>query len=175
MKKLILFATLAALIAAPMSAMAMSHEKHEGMDHGKMEGMDHGKMEGMDHSKMDHDSMMMQGGMMMLGSESVDGVKASAHLKDVSEAMGKMGMETTHHLMIRFVNESNSAELEKGTVAVKVTGPDGKEGAPVKLMGMQGHFGADLALKQKGMYHFQIGTRLEDGEKRQYEFKTEIK
>ena len=176
MKKSILLVLLAVFVMAPLSAMAMSHEKKE-MEHDKsMHGdkMDHGSMKDMDHGSMDHDSMMAEGGMMMLGSEVKEGVKARVHVKDVREAMAKMGMETTHHLMVNFTNEANGAAIEKGTVAVKVISPDESEAKPVKMMGMQGHFGADLSLKQKGMYHFYIGTKLEDGTKRQYHFHTEV-
>jgi hypothetical protein len=35
-------------------------------------------------------------------------------------------------------------------------------------MGMDGHFGADIVLDKKGMYHFKIGTKLADGKKRTY-------
>ena len=66
----------------------MGHENMKKMDHGKMEGMDHGKMEGMDHN-----GMGMQGDMAMLGDMTVEGVKARAHIKNVGEAMAKMGME----------------------------------------------------------------------------------
>ena len=142
----------------------------EGMDHSKMEGMDHSKMEGMDHS-----GMSMDGDMAMLGSLVVDGVKASAHVKDVSKAMAKMGMAQTHHLMVNFVGEKNGAAIGKGVVAVKIKNPDESEVKPVKMMGMDGHFGADLVLQEKGVYHFYVGTKLEDGVKRQFHFHTEVK
>ena len=176
MKKLILISVLFVFVAAPVSLLAMDHGK---MDHDKMEGMDHskmdhGKMEGMDHSKMDHSSMNHDG-MMMLGTQVVEGVKASAQLKDTSAAMSKMGMAETHHLMVFFVNNDNNNALAKGVVAVKVKGPDDKEAKPVKLMGMGDGFGADLALKEKGSYHFYVGTKLEDGVKRQFYFETEMK
>jgi len=187
MKKITFLVVLVMLVAAPMSIMAMSHgkdshgghdmkeEKSSDMDHGSMKSMDHGKMKSMDHGKMDHDSMMAEGGMMMLGTEVKEGVKARVHIKDVSEAMAKMGMDHTHHLMVNFTSEKNGAAIEKGTVAVKVISPDETEAKPVKMMGMEGHFGADLVLDQKGLYHFYIGTKLEDGTKRQYHFHTDVK
>lgn len=137
--------------------------------------MDHSKMKKMDHGKMDHGSMKMDGGMIMLGSLVVEGVKARAHLKDVSKAMAEMKMEQTHHLMVNFVNEKGGVVSGNGIVAVKVKNPDESEGNPVKLMSMGDGFGADLTLKEKGLYHFYLGTKLEDGVKRQYHFHTEIK
>ncbi len=176
---------MAALLVVPSGLMAMSHEKHdmhkghdmhgEKMNHSDGHKMDHGKM---DHKGMGHDGMEMHGDMVMLGSEVKKGVKARVHIKDVSEAMAKMNMEQTHHLMVSFVKDNNGAEgmaIEKGTVAVKVESPSGAKSDPIEMIGMEGHFGADLALKEKGMYHFKIGTKLEDGVKRQYHFHTELK
>jgi hypothetical protein len=173
MKKLMMSVVLMMFVLTPMSVMAMSHGKsdHSTMDHSSKE-MVH---DGMDHDKMDHGSMGSHGDMEMLGSEVKAGVKASLMIKDTSEAMAKMGMAQTHHLMVSFKNEENGATIEKGTVAVKVINPDETENKPVKMMGMAGAFGADLALKQKGMYHFYIGTKLEDGTKRQYHFHTDVK
>ncbi len=182
MKKIILLTVLAAFVMAPASLLAMDHSK---MDHSKMDKstMDHGSKKsmdhnGMDHKGMDHGDMGSHGDMMMLGSEVVEGVKARVHIKDTSEAMAKMGMDHTHHLMVSFVKDGNGAEgsaIEKGKVAVKVINPDETENKPVKMMGMDGAFGADLVLKEKGMYHFYIGTKLEDGTKRQFHFHTEVK
>ena len=138
MKKITFLVVLVMLVAAPMSIMAMSHGKdsHGGHDmkEEKSSHMDHGKMKSMDHGKMDHDSMMAEGGMMMLGTEVKEGVKARVHIKDVSEAMAKMGMDHTHHLMVNFTSEKNGAAIEKGTVAVKVISPDETEAKPVKMM-----------------------------------------
>lgn len=177
MKKIVLLTVLVAFAMAPASLLAMDHSK---MDHSKMgkSTMDHSSKEPMDHSKMDHGNMGSHGDMMMLGSEVVEGVKARVHIKDTSEAMAKMGMDHTHHLMVSFVKDGNGAEghaIKKGKVAVKVINPDETENKPVKMMGMDGAFGADLVLKEKGMYHFYIGTKLEDGTKRKYHFHTEVK
>jgi len=154
-------------ISLPLMAGAATHE-HGSME--KMEGMGKGKMEGMKHEGMEHGAMMMEGGMLMLGDQTQDGVKAMAHLKDVKEAMGKMGMKETHHFMVMFVDVKSGDPIETGTVAVKIQDPAGKEGTTVELMGMQGHFGADVALTEKGEYHFKVGTKLPDGKKRQFQF-----
>ena len=154
MKKLNAILVVLLLLGLPLSAGAMSHEKHE---HGKMEGMKHGE----------HADMKMEEGMIMLGDETVDGVKAMAHLKDVKAAMAKMGMKETHHFMVAFVDASGNPVTE-GTVALKITDPAGKEGEAIKLPGMEGHFGADIVLPAKGEYHFKLGTKLADGKTRQY-------
>ncbi len=151
------------ILSIPFGALAMSHEKegHKGHDHGKMEGMKHDA----------HSGMAMEGGMIMLGDRTEDGVKASAHLKDVKAAMAKMGMAETHHFMVMFMDTTTGKPIETGTVAVKIKGPKGEEGKPVELMGMDGHFGADVTLAEKGEYEFKVGTKLPDEKKRQFEFK----
>jgi len=182
-KRLSILLAMLFTLSLSLGAIAASHEhdgmeKMGGMDHGKMEGMDHGKMEGMDHDKMegmDHSGMMMEGGMIMLGDQTQDGVKAMVHLKDVQAAMAKMGMKQTHHFMVMFMNTKSGKPVTEGTVAVKIKGPAGTVSEPVKLMGMQGHFGADIVLPEKGKYEFTIGTKLPDGQKRQYEFSYEMK
>lgn len=122
----------------------------------------------MDHG-MNHESTALEGDMIMIGDAVQDGVKAMAHLKDVGEAMQQMGMTTTHHIMVIFADLKTGKPIETGSVAVKVTGPDGEKSEPVKLMGMQGHFGGDITLARPGQYHFVIGTKMVDGKKRQFE------
>jgi hypothetical protein len=141
------------LLGLPLAAGAMEGMKHD--EHGKMEGMKH---EG-----------MMEEGMVMLGEETEEGVKAMAHLNDVKAAMAKMGMKETHHFMVAFVDAAGK-QITEGTVAVKIKNPAGKEGGAIKLMGMEGHFGADIVLPEKGEYHFKVGTKLADGKKREYHF-----
>ena len=112
--------------------------------------------------------------MLTVGEQSVDGVKAIVYLNDVKATMAKMGMKETHHLMIHFYAKDGKT-IETGTVAVKVKGPEGKEGGAIKAIGMDEHFGADVILEQKGSYLFTVGTQLADGVKRQFEFKYDLK
>ncbi len=178
-KLTIILAVLFAL-STPFAVMGMSHEKGEQKKMDKMEHKghggqdDHGMHEGDDHSghgKMEgHGSMDMKGDMRMLGDDTDAGVKAMAHLKDVQEAMAAMDMAETHHFMVMFMDTETGEPIEEGTVALKIEQPNGQEVGPVRLMGMQGHFGADIRLLDKGEYTFKVGTRLADGEKRQYEF-----
>lgn len=157
MKKLNVILVALFLLGLPLTAGAMSHEKRE-----------HGK------THQDHAGMKMEAGMVMLGEETAEGVKAMAHLNDVKAAMAKIGMQETHHFMAAFVDAAGN-QITEGTVALKIVDPDGKESAPVKLVGMDGHFGADIVLSAKGKYRFNVGTRLPDGQNRQYEFEYSIK
>ncbi|NJC87496.1 MAG: hypothetical protein FIB02_03035 [Desulfuromonas sp.] len=156
---------LAVLVAAPLPVLAAMHE-HGGSS--SMGSMDHGSM------KMDDHGGMKDAATAMLGDQTVEGVKAMAHLKDVKAAMSKMGMKETHHFMVNFLGKDGKP-ITEGTVAVKIKSPAGKEGEAIALMGMQGHFGADVVLAEQGAYEFKVGTKLPDGTTRQYEFKYEVK
>ncbi|MEK6201690.1 MAG: hypothetical protein N2A40_04645 [Desulfobulbaceae bacterium] len=131
---------------------------------------EHGAMAGMDHSGMD-----MGGDEIMLPEATVDGVKAMAHLLDTSKAMAEAGMSTTHHLMITFTDLATGKALASGMVAVKIVDPAGKKTEAVKMMAMEGSFGADVALSEKGKYVFEVGTKLGNGEKRQFLFEYMVK
>ncbi|WP_432822216.1 hypothetical protein [Trichloromonas sp.] len=165
-----LIVTLATVLtlSLPLGAIAMDHKAH---DHGSHAGMEHKSMEGMEHDQMKHGGMAMSGNMIMLGEQEVEGVEAMVHLKDVKENMAKMGMPQTHHFMVMFVDTNTGESVEQGIAAVKIVDPAGAESEAVGLMGMQGHFGADVALSAPGEYVFKLGTKLADGKKRQYEFK----
>lgn len=162
----------AILVALFLMGLPLASGAMEGMEHGKTEKMEHGSMEGMKHGE--RGGMMMGEGMIMLGEETEEGVKAMAHLNDVKEAMAKMGMKETHHFMVAFVDEAGE-QITEGTVAVKIKGPAGKEIGPVKLMGMEGHFGADIVLEEAGKYEFMVGTKLKDGQARQFHFEHTVK
>jgi hypothetical protein len=144
-----------ALFAAPALAM----ENHAGHDMGGMNHDSKQKPEGMEHD---------QGGMIMLGEEVQNGVKAMFHLIPIDPKVMPAGNRITHHLMVKFNDAANGKAITSGTVAVKVESPEGKEAAPVKLMGMQGHFGADMTLDKPGIWHFRIATKLADGKVRQF-------
>ena len=112
----------------------------------------------------------------MLGEQTVEGVKAMAHLNDVGAVMAKMGKKENYHFMVMFSDAKTGNAIDQGTVAVKITDPTtGQAGAAIALMGMGGHFGADVALMAKGEYQFTVGTKLADGGKRQYSFRYTVK
>ncbi len=163
-----------ACLLLPMSAFASGdHGKKMDMDHGKMDkkmDMDHGKMDkkmDMDHGKM---GMKMDKDTIMLENEVVDGVMGMGHLKDVQAAMAKMKMKETHHFAVMFQDAESKKHIEEGQAALKIEYPNGETGKAIMLMGMQGHFGADIVLPEKGIYHFYVASKLEDGKKRKYHF-----
>ena len=119
--------------------------------------------------------MAAEGSMFIVGDMTSKGVRGMAHLKDVRAAMAEHGHEATHHFMIAFVDTETGQQIEEGKVALKLQDPNGKITGPIELVGMQGHFGADIILDQVGEYHFKLGTQLADGTKRKYHFHHKIK
>ncbi len=125
-----------------------------------VQAMDHGAMAG----------MKMGGDEIMLPEATVNGVKAMAHLLDSRKAMAAAGMSTTHHFMVSFTDVTTGKPMDSGVVAVKVVDPAGKKTEAVQMMAMEGSFGADVALSRKGKYVLEVGTKLGNGEKRQFRF-----
>lgn len=132
---------------------------------GGVQAMDHGAMAGME----------MSGAEIMLPSTTVNGVKAMAHLLDTGKAMAAAGMSTTHHFMVSFTDVATGKPLTSGVAAVKIIDPTGKKTEAVKMMSMAEGFGADITLKQKGKYVLEVGTKLDNGEKRQFNFQYTVK
>ena len=159
--KFFLLPALLSLALMPAGVMAQTH------DHGAAPGGH--EMPGHE-MPMGHEMAMDHGQMIMLGAKTVDGVKAEAHLNDVREAMAKAGMKQTHHFMVLFTEEKTGKTMAAGTAALKVKGPDKVESAAIPMMGMEGHFGADIVLDAAGPYEFTLGTRLTDGKTRQFQF-----
>lgn len=164
------------LMSASLTTSVMSQQDHGAHSQGKVTETDHhGGMKHNDHGNShaeqgEHNGMTSDGSMMIVGSMVSKGVKGMAHLKDVSAKMAELGMKTTHHFMIAFMEEDTGEQIETGTVALKITNPDAKVGDPIPLMGMDGHFGADVTLDMPGEYHFKLGTKLADDTKRKYHF-----
>ena len=95
-----------------------SHEKAAETDH-------HGEMKHDDPgSHNEHADTTAEGSMLIVGSMVSKSVKGMAHLNDVSATMAEMGMTTTHHFMIAFIDEASGEKIENGTVALKITNPD---------------------------------------------------
>jgi hypothetical protein len=168
-RMIIVLTTLVFIMSVPMLAAAMSHEDQgaqgkmsNDMDHG---AMDHGKeMSGGMH--MGHD----MGGFVEAGKVTQDGVVAIVMVKAYDEkaraTMAKSGMTATHHVMVSFTDEKTGKPIATGTVAIMVKGQDAK---PVMMMKMGEGFGGDVTLKEAGMNTLEIGTKLEDGNKRRFE------
>ena len=122
-----------------------------------------------------HMGMTMTDDMEMIGTKTLDGVKAMAHISDTSEAMAAAGMKQTHHLMVAFEDTATMAAIDSGRVAVRIVTPSGKTLPAVSLPGMDGAFGGDVELSEKGTYTLQVGTQVHDNKARQYEFQYEVK
>lgn len=159
MKKMILAVLTACIMSLPGLSMAASHKNGSMHD---MKGHDA------------HGDMKMDSSMIMLPEQTVDGITAIAHLKDVKATMAKMGMKHTHHFMVTF-KDAAGKHVEAQVAAVKIVAPDGKEGEAVELPSMQGHSGADVILAAPGAYIFKVAAKLPGDKKVQYEFKTTLK
>ncbi len=150
MKKFAVLVAAALSLSAPMTVLAA-------VGHGDMK-MDHGSHK----SDVAHE-------------EVVNGVKATfkvismkEHLKAMKMEMPK-GLKETHHLMVEFKDAKTGKALTEGDVKVKVQGPDKAEQTK-DMMGMEGHFGADFDLSQKGKYGVMSKFKLKDGQVRSSKF-----
>lgn len=168
MKKLC-FLLCTALFTATLAAtaLAMNHE-HSG--HGQPPPAAEKKSSHSGHGQTQTGMHTAQQDMVILGSVVKDGIKAVAHLNDVRAAMAQAGMEKTHHFMVVFEEAGSGKKIATATAALKITGPDQKEGKALPLVGMDGHFGADIMLGSTGRHRFTVGARLPDGKNRQFEF-----
>ncbi len=164
MKKEIITLMATAILALPVVGFSASHS----MDHDSMKGMDHGSKK-MDESKKMDDSMIM------LPEQTVDGITAMVHLKDVKATMAKMGMKQTHHFMVMFKDQLSGTNVVAKVAAVKIVTQDGTEGESIELPTMQGHSGADVILAVPGAYTFKVAAKLPGDKKVQYEFKYTLK
>ena len=157
-KTAIIIAAVTFAFSAPLASFAMDHDSMP-MDHGSMK-MEHG------------------GGMMAMGKlaheEVVDGVKATFKIIDIKAKMKEMGMKETHHIMVVLTDPKSGGKLSEGEVKVKVTGPDKKEQVK-ELMGMEGGFGSDFTMPEKGKYEVMAKFKLKDGKVRSVKFRYVVK
>jgi hypothetical protein len=169
-RMIIVLLSLFFIMSVPMLAAAASHGDQS--DHDKMSSdMQHGSM---DHSKEMSGEMHMgghdMGEFVEAGKVTQDGVVANVMVKTYDEkakaTMSKMGMSATHHVMVSFTDEKTGKPITTGTVAVMVKGQDAK---PAMMMKMGEGFGGDVTLNEKGMYTLEIGTKLQDGNKRRFD------
>jgi len=107
--------------------------------------------------------------------EVVDGVKATFKIMSMKEHMKASGMEMpkgmkeTHHIAAEFKDVKSGKALTEGEVKVKVQNPD-KSAQTKDMMGMEGHFGADLEMSKKGKYGVMSKFILKDGKTRSAKF-----
>jgi len=149
---------LTVLVAAGASTAG---EKGHGSMSGGM-GTGQGSMSGM------HGEGKMEGhGMMKMGDKVFEGKVGSLHgearLTDMKAQMAKAkvspkmtaNMKNTHHLSLGLTDPHTKKAVTEGSGTVTVTGPDHKA-VTIDLMGMQGHFGADVNLPTPGKYSFKV-------------------
>ena len=154
------FAMMVLIIAMgmPMVAIAMDHGSH---DKEMSKDMDHDMHKG-------HDMAAKDGDFVEIGKDTQKGVVATVKVKVYDEktkaTMAKMGMNATHHVMVFFTDEKSGDAIASGKAALKIKGSDAK---PDMLMLMGTGFGGDVSVGE-GMATFEIGTKLEDGQKRQF-------
>jgi hypothetical protein len=151
MKKLVL-ATAALLALSAPASFAADHSEHTGHNHSS-----HASMGSAAHE------------------EVVDGVKATFTVQTMADAMKAMGMEMptgikeTHHISLSLKDVKSGKALTEGEVKVKVQGPDKKDQTK-DMMGMHGHFGADVDMAKKGKYGVMSKFKTSDGKVRQVKF-----
>ena len=181
MKYLTTVGTLLVFLLASVTATAgdKGHGAMPGMSGEKtMEG--HGAMSGM------HDESKMEGhGMMKMGDKVFEGKvgpwQAEARLVDMKAQMQKSKvsekmmakMKNTHHLMVSLTDPGSKKQVTEGKGTVTVTGSDMKQ-VKYDLMGMQGHFGADVTLDTPGKYKFVLDIE-SGGKKGEATFDQEVK
>ena len=127
----------------------------------------------------DHEGHDMHGGHPAMGGaaheEVIDGVKATFNVQTMADAMKAMGMEMpkgvkeTHHISVAFKDVKTGKTLTEGEVKIKVQNPD-KTDQSKDLMGMHGHFGADVVMTAKGKYGVMCKFKLQDGKVRNAKF-----
>ncbi|MDD2464309.1 MAG: hypothetical protein PHI97_09950 [Desulfobulbus sp.] len=162
MKRTVLFFTVLSFLTLPALTIGQTQSDHS--QHMMPPQGEHGTMP------------MMNKQTIMLGEQTVEGVKGMAHLNDVGAVMAQVGKKENYHFMVMFSDAKTGAAIEQGTVAVKITDPKtGQTGEAIPLMGMGGHFGVDVSLLAKGEYQFQVGSKLADGSKRQFTFHYTLK
>jgi hypothetical protein len=165
MKKMTVLIAAVLTLSVPLAAPAMDHESMP-MDHGAMP-MDHGAR------KMEHG-----GGMMAMGQlaheEVVAGIKATFNVIDMRAKMKEAGMKDSHHIMVVFTDAKSGGKLSEGEVTLKVTGPDNKDQVK-ELMSMEGGFGANFAMPEKGKYGVMAKFKLKDGKVRSVKFRYTVK
>ena len=154
------------VLAVPMAALASNcctTDKHGAAKSGEASKMKGHTMEG--HDAMGHD--MHGGGFATIGEQTVKNVKAVA--KIIAYDAEKVAMtNATHHIMVYFTDAKSGKAITGGKAALKVQGQDATS-RPMMLTLMGEGYGADLRI-DKGQYKFEVGSKLEDGQKRQFSY-----
>jgi hypothetical protein len=144
------------ILALPMYASA-AEKGHEGMS--GMQG-DHGKMQTGRHDMTRMGDQVFFGKIgPWMGTARIADMKA--HL-EASGMKAAEAMPNSHHIAFMLTDAKTKKAVTEGKGTVTVTGPDKKE-TKAEIMGMQGHFGADVNLPVPGKYTFK--AQIESGGK----------
>lgn len=145
---------IAVMMMAASAAFAADHSKHNMETHAQMSGVAHG--------------------------EVVDGIKVTFAVQTMKEAMKAMGMQMpkgvaeTHHISLSLQEVKNGSAITSAEARIKVIAPDKSE--QIKdLIGMHGHFGADIKMSLKGKYGVISKFKTADGKVRQVKFWYQVK
>ena len=166
MGRLVVTAAFLSMLAMPVLAQAA--EKGQGGMPGTMEG--HGTM--MQGQGMKGQGMGGAHDMMKMGTRVYSGKvghwTGEARMIDMKAQMEASGvkahgaMMNTHHVAFALTDPATKAHVTEGTGSITVIGPDQSKHT-YDIMGMQGHFGADVNLPKPGKYTFHV--ELESGGK----------
>jgi hypothetical protein len=77
-------------------------------------------------------------------------------------------------IVMIFTDAKSGGKLSEGEVKVKVIRPDKKERVK-ELMGMEGGFGSDFTMPEKGKYGIMAKFKLKDGKVRSVKFRYTVK
>ena len=93
----------------------------------------------------------------VIHESEIEGYRFAYHLIDIQkgteemkEMKGSKEADMTHHLMV-YVMDPDGLAVEEAKLGYLVEGPDGAK-QKLMTMGMQGAYGANVNLKNKGMY-----------------------
>ena len=109
-------------------------------------------------------------GMTRVGEMTTLGVQAKAYITAVASSPDG---DTTHSIVVTFVNEKTGLAVEKALVGIKHRKLYGSTSTPTWMKASNDQpdlFVSDVSLKKRGTYLFIVGSKLEDNKKRQFTF-----
>ncbi len=146
MMKRLLTVTMALLLGIGSASIAYAAGEHDG--HGSKTGheiMDHGSQSG--HESEAHGSM----GKTFSREVVVDGIRAEFQVMSLDEMKMNDPEGNTHHVMVKFFDQSTKEQIIKAIGKIKVVTPSGKE-QMTELKNYSGVFFANFTVKEKGEY-----------------------
>jgi len=133
-----------------VQAWLITQEEHKKMMSGQRH--DSGEaMEKMSEKKDSKDSNMAEMHNMMHEAKDTSLSMHAMHSKTDHSTMMKAMMSGTHHVMVTLTDEKKGDPVDEKEITMQLTSPSTKH-STVKLVRMMNHFGAGLALDEKGSY-----------------------